>query len=186
MDDGYPPEKTPSKEWQTCGQRQAEHEPGGHGLKALLRGTRNQHRGGEWSELGGERRPTYVLEWTIFNLNACSLCKYEGNLSVRMSNYFLPLRRLSFLYFILFMLIIMLLMLNNKQHVKFSCGGNQHLHGWLSNVPLDGLSIHCMLGYAPSFDSSQVVSAPWTDSGTFREKLRNKRRFFCMCSFHQQ
>lgn len=45
MDDGYPPEETPSKECQTCGQRQAEHEPGGHGRKGLLQETRNQHRG---------------------------------------------------------------------------------------------------------------------------------------------
>lgn len=33
MDDGYPPEETPSMECQTLGQRQAEHNPGSHGLK---------------------------------------------------------------------------------------------------------------------------------------------------------
>ncbi len=60
MDDGYPPEKIPSKEWQTCGQRQAEHEPGGHGLKDSPQGTRNQQRGREGSELCGERWSTSV------------------------------------------------------------------------------------------------------------------------------
>lgn len=59
MDDGYPPEKTPSKECQTHGQRQAEHEPGSHGLRDLLQGTRNQHRGKDGSELGGEIRSTF-------------------------------------------------------------------------------------------------------------------------------
>lgn len=44
MDDGYPPEKTPSKERQTCGRRQDGHGPGGHGLRDLLQGARNQHR----------------------------------------------------------------------------------------------------------------------------------------------
>lgn len=62
MDDGYPPEKTPSKECQTCGQRQAEQEPVGHGLKDLLQGTGNQHGGREGSELGGERRSTSVSQ----------------------------------------------------------------------------------------------------------------------------
>lgn len=46
----------------------------------------------------------------------------------------------------------------------------------LQYVQVVCLQIHCMLGYAPPFDTSQVVSAPWTDSTTFREK--NWRRNF--------
>jgi len=43
-DDGYPPEKTPSKEGQKCGQRQAAREAGGRDLKDLLQRTRSLRR----------------------------------------------------------------------------------------------------------------------------------------------
>lgn len=74
MDDGYPLEKTPSKESQTCGRRQAEHEPGGHGLKDLLQETRSQHI----EKYPESWRRKKVGEWTIFFLSffLCMLVFY--------------------------------------------------------------------------------------------------------------
>jgi len=76
MDDGYPLEKTPSKESRTCGRRQAEHEPWGHGPKDLLQETRSQKRGRKSSELGEERK---VL---IFNCNLYKSLKRGWNMIV--------------------------------------------------------------------------------------------------------
>lgn len=57
--------------------RRAEPEPGGHGVKDLLQGPRNQQRWREGSEVGGDRRSTSEMDnfFIFFYLNASTLYK---------------------------------------------------------------------------------------------------------------
>lgn len=120
MDDGYPPEKTPSKECQTCGRRQAEHEPGGHGLKDLPQGTRNQHRRREGSELGGGRWPTF------FYLNTCTLDRsLKCNCSVRLGKFFC---KVIWLLFAIEKLLIFVLYLAFNSTSSLCCSNKNKMH----------------------------------------------------------
>lgn len=47
--------------------RRAEPEPGGHGVKDLLQGPRNQQRWREGSEVGGDRRSTSEMDNFLFS-----------------------------------------------------------------------------------------------------------------------
>lgn len=59
------------QEYQRYGQRQAEHEPAGHGLKNLFQRARNQHRKRKRSVYICNARFLFLFLW---NLWTCSLC----------------------------------------------------------------------------------------------------------------